>query len=169
MGCRNPWRISVDSASGNLYWGDVGPDAGGDGDRGPRSYDEINQARRAGNFGWPYFIGNNFPYADVDFATGKVGPKFDPLAPGERVAEQHRDQDASSRPARGSSTTPTATRRSSPSSAKEAAPRAPARSITTPRDWRRPRSSHPPMTRPCSSTSGPATGSRWSTSTTPSR
>lgn len=81
MGCRNPWRISVDSASGNLYWGDVGPDAGGDGDRGPRGYDEINQARGAGNFGWPYFIGNNFPYADVDFATGKIGPKFDPLAP----------------------------------------------------------------------------------------
>ena len=26
---------------------------------GPRGYDEINQARAAGNFGWPYFIANS--------------------------------------------------------------------------------------------------------------
>ena len=66
MGCRNPWRMSVDQATGNVYWGEVGPDAGGDGPRGPRGYDEINQAKAAGNFGWPYFIGNNFAYADFD-------------------------------------------------------------------------------------------------------
>ncbi len=34
MGCRNPWRISVDRKNGYLYWGDVGPDAGSDSDRG---------------------------------------------------------------------------------------------------------------------------------------
>lgn len=81
MGCRNPWRMTVDAKTGFVYWGEVGPDAGGDGPRGARGYDEINQARRAGNFGWPYFIANNQPYADVDFATGKVGAKFDPAAP----------------------------------------------------------------------------------------
>lgn len=81
MGCRNPWRMNVDSVTGFVYWGDVGPDAGGDNPRGPRGYDEINQARRAGNFGWPYFVGNNFAYADVDFATGAIGPKFDANAP----------------------------------------------------------------------------------------
>lgn len=81
MGCRNPWRMTVDSATGFVYWGEVGPDAGGDGERGPRGYDEINQARRAGNFGWPYFIANNRPYADVDFATGKIGASYDPQAP----------------------------------------------------------------------------------------
>lgn len=81
MGCRNPWRMTVDSATGFVYWGEVGPDAGADGPRGPRGYDEINQARRAGNFGWPYFIANNQPYADVDFATGMVGKKYDPQAP----------------------------------------------------------------------------------------
>lgn len=81
MGCRNPWRMTVDSRTGFVYWGEVGPDAGADGPRGPRGYDEINQARAAGNFGWPYFIANNQPYADVDFATGTVGPKFDPSAP----------------------------------------------------------------------------------------
>ncbi len=81
MGCRNPWRMNVDSVTGFVYWGDVGPDAGGDNPRGPRGYDEINQARRAGNFGWPYFVGNNFAYADVDFATGAIGSKFDANAP----------------------------------------------------------------------------------------
>ena len=81
MGCRNPWRISVDQKSGFLYWGDVGPDAGGDGERGPRGYDEINQAREAGNFGWPYFIGNNFAYPIIDFATGKIGSPLDPNKP----------------------------------------------------------------------------------------
>lgn len=81
MGCRNPWRMSVDQRTGYVYWGEVGPDAGGDGPRGPRGYDEINQARRAGNFGWPYFIGNNFAYYDYDFATKTVGALFDVSRP----------------------------------------------------------------------------------------
>ncbi len=81
MGCRNPWRISVDQKTGYLYWGEVGPDAGNDGPRGPRGYDEINQAKQAGNFGWPYFIADNQAYHDVDFTTEKIGPKFDPAHP----------------------------------------------------------------------------------------
>ena len=81
MGCRNPWRMAVDRKTGFIYWGDVGPDAGGDGPRGPRGYDEINQARSAGNFGWPYFIANNQVYHDVDFTDGKIGERFDPAAP----------------------------------------------------------------------------------------
>lgn len=81
MGCRNPWRISVDQKTGFLYWGDVGPDAGGNNERGPRGHDEINQARTAGFFGWPYFNADNQPYADVNFATGEIGALFDPLAP----------------------------------------------------------------------------------------
>jgi cytochrome c len=81
MGCRNPWRMSVDPRSGYVYWGDVGPDARNDGPRGPRGYDEINQARKAGNFGWPYFIGNNFAYSDFDYVTKTVGKSFDPSRP----------------------------------------------------------------------------------------
>ncbi|PQO31395.1 glycosyl hydrolase [Blastopirellula marina] len=81
MGCRNPWRISVDQKTGYLYWGEVGPDAGSDGPRGPRGYDEINQAKKAGNFGWPYFIADNQAYHDVDFTTEKIGAKFDPAKP----------------------------------------------------------------------------------------
>jgi cytochrome c len=81
MGCRNPWRMTVDSQTGYVYWGEVGPDAGGDGPRGPRGYDEINQARKAGNFGWPYFIANNQAYTDVDFSNNKLGEKFNPQSP----------------------------------------------------------------------------------------
>lgn len=81
MGCRNPWRMSVDQATGIVYWGEVGPDAHGNGPRGSRGYDEINQARAAGNFGWPYFIGNNFAYHDYDYATRTPGPAFDPARP----------------------------------------------------------------------------------------
>ena len=81
MGCRNPWRISIDQKTGYLYWGDVGPDAGGESPRGPRGYDEVNQARKAGYFGWPYFIANNLPYRDYDFATGKAGREFVAAAP----------------------------------------------------------------------------------------
>ena len=82
MGCRNPYRISVDNETGWLYWGDVGPDAQDDnGERGPRGYDEWNQAREPGFFGWPYFIGDNKAYRDFDFATGAPGPAFDPANP----------------------------------------------------------------------------------------
>ncbi|HEY8659629.1 MAG TPA: ThuA domain-containing protein [Hanamia sp.] len=83
MGDRNPYRISVDQKTGFLYWGEVGPDANNDSmdTRGPRGYDEYNQARKAGFFGWPFFIANNLPYHAYDYATGKSGPAFDPAKP----------------------------------------------------------------------------------------
>ncbi|MCU7552822.1 ThuA domain-containing protein [Chitinophagaceae bacterium LB-8] len=83
QGNRNPYRISVDQKNGFLYWGEVGPDAGRDsfGIRGPRGYDEINQARKAGFFGWPLFVGNNYAYREFDYNTGTAGKIFDPAKP----------------------------------------------------------------------------------------
>ena len=83
QGNRNPYRISVDQKNGYLYWGEVGPDSDKDSfeTRGPRGYDEVNQARKAGNFGWPYFIGDNKPYLEYDYSTGTTGQKFDPNKP----------------------------------------------------------------------------------------
>lgn len=83
MGNRNPYRISIDRKTGFLYWGEVGPDAGNDsiGIRGPRGYDELNQARKAGFFGWPFFVGKNFPYHAYDYTEGKTGAIFDPNKP----------------------------------------------------------------------------------------
>ena len=77
MGHRNPWRVSIDSETGYIYWGEVGPDASKDSIIGPRGYDEFNQAKKPGFFGWPYFIGDNKAYSAFDYATEKVGEKFD--------------------------------------------------------------------------------------------
>lgn len=81
MGCRNPFRVSVDPIKGYVYWGDVGPDTKIQGEDGLMSYDEINQAKQAGFFGWPYFLGNNQVFPHYDFYTKKTGPGKDPLRP----------------------------------------------------------------------------------------
>ncbi|MEC3905676.1 ThuA domain-containing protein [Tamlana sp. 2201CG12-4] len=79
MGCRNPFRPSIDSKTGYVYWGDVGPDAGkGNPNRGPKGMGEFNQAKQAGFWGWPYTRGNNQSYNDYNFATQESGAKFDP-------------------------------------------------------------------------------------------
>ena len=83
MGNRNPYRITVDQKNSFLYWGEVGPDAPYDSlaTRGPRGYDEVNQARKAGYFGWPFFVGNNYAYHEYNYLTGVSGPAFDPAKP----------------------------------------------------------------------------------------
>jgi glucose/arabinose dehydrogenase/PKD repeat protein len=82
MGCRNPFRISVDPTTGFVYWGEVGPDASGpNAQRGPAGHDEFNRATQAGNFGWPYFVGDNLAYVDFDFATKRSDAPFDASAP----------------------------------------------------------------------------------------
>ena len=81
MGCRNPYRFSIDPHTDFLYFGDIGPDAGVDGLQGHRGYDEVNRAAEAGFYGWPYFVANNKPYPDYNFATGEVGRLFDAETP----------------------------------------------------------------------------------------
>ncbi|HKH93704.1 MAG TPA: PQQ-dependent sugar dehydrogenase [Gemmatimonadaceae bacterium] len=81
MGNRNPYRISVDKHTGFLYWGEVGNDARVDTIYGSRGYDEVNQARRAGNFGWPMFIGDNRPFRNYNFTTKQLFDLFDPKRP----------------------------------------------------------------------------------------
>lgn len=81
MGARNPFRIAIDQKTGYVYWGDVGPDVGVAGKYGPESYDEWNQARSAGNYGWPYFVGNNLAYKSRDFDVDTVGEFFDAALP----------------------------------------------------------------------------------------
>lgn len=82
MGNRNPYRISVDPETGWLYWGEVGPDSDTTrADRGPAGHDELNQAREAGNYGWPYFVADNRAYHEYDFETEQAGAAFDPESP----------------------------------------------------------------------------------------
>jgi len=68
MGCRNPFRLSVDFKTNWLYFGDVGPNVEPQTGISPEGYDEINQAPRAGNFGWPFCTGPNEPFTQYDFA-----------------------------------------------------------------------------------------------------
>ena len=83
QGTRNPYRISVDQKNGFLYWGEVGPDANNDSldTRGPRGYDEVNQARKAGFFGWPLFVGDNYAYREYNYGAGSSGNAFESAKP----------------------------------------------------------------------------------------
>jgi cytochrome c len=81
MGHRNVWRVSVDSKTGWIYWGEIGPDKDLDSETGPRGYDEQNQAKGPGFFGWPYFIADNQVIPKYDFVNDRVGEKLDPARP----------------------------------------------------------------------------------------
>ncbi len=77
-GTRNSYRIAVDKAHNWVYWGDIGPDAGGaNSSRGPRGYDEFNQAKTAGYYGWPFCIADNKAYNAYNFSTGTSGALAD--------------------------------------------------------------------------------------------
>lgn len=80
MGFRNPHRVSVDSKTGWIFAGEVGPDARSDrSNRGRAGHDELNVITEPGFFGWPYCNGNNFAYNAMDYSgsTGVIGDKFD--------------------------------------------------------------------------------------------
>ncbi len=81
MGDRNPWRPSIDTKTGWLYWGEVGPDANEDTKTTRMGMDEFNQARGPGYFGWPYFIGDNVGYPMYDYVHDTVYPPQDPAKP----------------------------------------------------------------------------------------
>ena len=80
MGLRNPFRMSVDKATGVVYVGDYGPDAGGtDPNRGPSGQVEFDRVTSPGNYGWPYCTGTNTTaetYNEWNFATNSTGPKY---------------------------------------------------------------------------------------------
>jgi cytochrome c len=81
MGNRNPMRLSIDAATGRLYWAEPGPNARADDAlRGTRGFDEVNLAKTAGNYGWPYCAADNRCYPEWDYQTAKAGPLADPAA-----------------------------------------------------------------------------------------
>jgi cytochrome c len=59
MGIRHPFRMSVDSKTGWVYWAEPGPNATADNaSQGPRGYEVISLAKGPGNYGWPYCRAN---------------------------------------------------------------------------------------------------------------
>ncbi|OPG03488.1 carbohydrate-binding protein [Microbispora sp. GKU 823] len=81
MGFRNPFRMSVDKATGIVYLGDYGPDAGvSDPNRGPGGQVEFDRITGPGNYGWPYCTGTNTTaetYNEYTFPSGPSGAKYD--------------------------------------------------------------------------------------------
>ncbi|MEU7823752.1 ThuA domain-containing protein [Catellatospora sp. NPDC049133] len=82
MGFRNPFRITVDPLTNAVMVADYGPDAtAANANRGPEGTVEFNRVTSAGNYGWPYCIGNNIAFNDYNFATSTSGAKFNCAAP----------------------------------------------------------------------------------------
>ncbi|KRD47598.1 hypothetical protein ASE27_04745 [Oerskovia sp. Root918] len=81
MGFRNPFRFTIDPATGNLGVADYSPDNGSDNlaNRGPAGIAEWNYIQEPGFFGWPLCMGKNEPFRDVDYRTNPVtvGAFFD--------------------------------------------------------------------------------------------
>ena len=72
MGLRNPSRLAIDPKTDVPYTAWVGPDAGAPSvTDGPTTYESGSQIDRAGNYGWPYCMGNGQAYRDR-IATGEL-------------------------------------------------------------------------------------------------
>jgi cytochrome c len=60
MGTRNAYTLAIDSVRKGIAWGDVGPDQFGNNSTNPSQMsEEYNFTTRPGNFGYPYWVGNN--------------------------------------------------------------------------------------------------------------
>jgi hypothetical protein len=72
-GLRNPWRGGFDSATGQLWVGDVGVN----------EYEKINKVHKGGNYGWPVMEGLHCRNATACDDTGLIAPIVEyPHAPG---------------------------------------------------------------------------------------
>ena len=120
MGLRNPSRLFIDPETDIPYSAWVGPDAGSpSATQGPSTYESATQLAQAGNYGWPYCMGNQQAYrdrvADGSLRTTNARrlrdrrPGRQPHAglvrlqqPRQRLDEQHRpDRAAARRPGPG--------------------------------------------------------------------
>ncbi|QDB79023.1 DUF1080 domain-containing protein [Georgenia wutianyii] len=79
MGFRNPFRISIDPATDRLHIGNYGPDRLGEWtERGPWGFDQYMATSEPANFGYPFCIGNNYPYRPWDYVTDQpLGDFYD--------------------------------------------------------------------------------------------
>ena len=63
-GFRNPWRISFDSLTGDLWAADVGQEA----------FEEVDRVIAGGNYGWPILEGNTCNGAPTCNRSGLIAP-----------------------------------------------------------------------------------------------
>ena len=79
MGFRNPFRISIDPETDRLHIGNYGPDRLGEWtERGPWGFDTYMVTSEPANFGYPFCIGNNYPYRPWDYVNDQpLGDFYD--------------------------------------------------------------------------------------------
>ena len=112
MGLRNPSRLSIDPETDIPYSAWVGPDAGSpSATQGPSTYENATQIPQAGNYGWPYCMGNQQAYRDrvangdlrttnaAGYVSGGPAAAPDPglvrlQEPRQRLDQQHRPDGA---------------------------------------------------------------------------
>ena len=97
MGFRNPFRMSVDKATGIVYLGDYGPDAGtADPNRGPAGNVAFERITRPGFYGWPYCSAlQRRPTTTTPSRPGRPAPKFNCAGgPVNNSPQQHRHHPA---------------------------------------------------------------------------
>jgi cytochrome c len=71
MGHRNPYHPRIDTRTGWVFWGEVGPDARtADASKGPAGHDEWNLAMKPGFYGHPYCNGLNVAWG-IPSGSGK--------------------------------------------------------------------------------------------------
>jgi len=79
MGLRNPSRLSIDPETDVPYTAWVGPDAGSPSQtQGPSTYESAAQIAEAGNYGWPYCMGNQQAYRDRVAPDGDLRTENEP-------------------------------------------------------------------------------------------
>ena len=93
MGFRNPFRMSVDKATGVVYLGDYGPDAGAPTrTAGPAGTVAFERIARPGNYGWPYCSNYNDALPRVRLPQRPVRRPVQLRGADEQLAAQHRQQ-----------------------------------------------------------------------------
>ena len=76
FGVRNPFRVTCDTKTGLVIWGEVGANVRAELGLGPEGFDEVNATREPGFFGWPYCSGPNLPWRPFDPKTQKPAGDF---------------------------------------------------------------------------------------------
>ncbi|MEL6253526.1 MAG: RICIN domain-containing protein [Bacteroidota bacterium] len=72
LGCRNPHRMSLDAATGNIYIGNVGSNSG-------YILEEVNVVASGANFGWPYREGATDRTDLMTKPNPLIGTETDPI------------------------------------------------------------------------------------------